>query len=613
MVSSDTPATATAPTTTSMDLQGDSSPRAVTIHVLSPSLPPPSRVTLRDVPLETTVAQLRTRISLSLPHQPEPATQRLIYLGRVLVNDSSTLSETFGPVEQSEHSIHLVLPPSASPASQHASGSAALPSSNAVGSLLASHMAAINHAMHQAAGNGHPQVQHVATHAQPFSAAQVRLGPSSALNGVASGHASDEFSILERELEKAENEVDHNLIPSHENLYHLRRRIEQQQHQLGLPQMHPDSVSASHDFGALLQRVEALYRRIDGLPSNQSGRLGQPLHNLHSNQQVYLTTAADGRQCLIIPPSASSSSSSSFSSPAPLLRPNLPLNVISSTFANSIRPPSETLHHDHADAHDRFAGNPAPNRADNGHARGPNPAIILQNALNQRAANLQPHRRPQNILAASFVTRIWLFVRLYFFIYMTTNSGSWARIFMVTGAVLVALFSESTIPERLHNALVVPVQQHLERLTHMGGPADLARPAAGAGAGPAAGGNARNDGPGELWASIRRIERAVVLLLASLIPGIGERQVEARNAAEAEAERQRQEEQQQQQQRLLEQEREQQDQQQGQQPQEENAAQAETQDAPQSIGAAHEVASADTTNTAGPSEHLQSEEPTTAA
>lgn len=56
---------------------------------------------MNDLPLEATVGELRARITQSLPSQPPPATQRLIYRGRPLTNDSQMLSEILGSVEVS--------------------------------------------------------------------------------------------------------------------------------------------------------------------------------------------------------------------------------------------------------------------------------------------------------------------------------------------------------------------------------------------------------------------------------------------------------------------------------------------------------------------------------
>ncbi len=85
--------------TTAAGDQGDINSRTVTLHILCPSQPIPGRFTLNDLPLETTIGELRARITQSLPSQPPPAAQRLIYRGRPLTTDSQMLSEILGSVE----------------------------------------------------------------------------------------------------------------------------------------------------------------------------------------------------------------------------------------------------------------------------------------------------------------------------------------------------------------------------------------------------------------------------------------------------------------------------------------------------------------------------------
>lgn len=75
----------------------NASPAYVALHVLSPSLPPPSRFTLNDLPRATTIAGLKTRISQSIPSQPSLENQRLIYRGRPLVNHHDTLEGILEP------------------------------------------------------------------------------------------------------------------------------------------------------------------------------------------------------------------------------------------------------------------------------------------------------------------------------------------------------------------------------------------------------------------------------------------------------------------------------------------------------------------------------------
>lgn len=83
--------------------------RTITIHILSPSLPAPNRFTINDLPIETTVGELRARITQALPSQPAPSTQRLIYQGRPLLNNTQMLSEVLGTVEVGLHPLQLQL------------------------------------------------------------------------------------------------------------------------------------------------------------------------------------------------------------------------------------------------------------------------------------------------------------------------------------------------------------------------------------------------------------------------------------------------------------------------------------------------------------------------
>ena len=68
-----------------------SSSQAFVLHVLCPSLPPPNRFTFNDLTPPTTVAGLKARISQSLPGQPSPEIQRLIYRGKPLSSDGILL------------------------------------------------------------------------------------------------------------------------------------------------------------------------------------------------------------------------------------------------------------------------------------------------------------------------------------------------------------------------------------------------------------------------------------------------------------------------------------------------------------------------------------------
>lgn len=148
-------------------------------------------------------------------------------------------------------------------------------------------------------------------------------------------------------------------------------------------------------------------------------------------------------------------------------------------------------------------------------------AAAVQNAVRQAVLN-RPNRgnNIEHNGLARHMRRIWLFTRLWFFCYLTSAPGTWRRYIFVTLALLATFLSETDIPQRFFRSVVSPAQRHLEGLAHAGGPLD-----------PSA--HAANGAPGVgIWDQVRRLERSVVLLLASLVPGLGERQVQARHAAE---------------------------------------------------------------------------------
>lgn len=170
---------------------------------------------------------------------------------------------------------------------------------------------------------------------------------------------------------------------------------------------------------------------------------------------------------------------------------------------------------------------PARNDVD---ALGMVPNNVLHNVVRQAVLNHQPARN--NDQFAQNLRRFWLFMRLYFFCYLFTDSNTWERYLFVGLAAIFALFSESTITNSLFRVIVQPIQRHLEGLIHGEPPAQAQQ---GNGGTDDDGNNLReqNRAPAvPAQGSFRRMERAFALFIASLIPGLGERQVEVRNAAE---------------------------------------------------------------------------------
>ncbi|KAL8766290.1 MAG: hypothetical protein Q9209_006880 [Squamulea sp. 1 TL-2023] len=94
-----------------------STPKAQTIvlNVLSPSTEEvPKRLTFSDIPTSTTVRELKERIRNTVPAQPALLRQRLIYQGKVLASDETSLKDAFGQEainKEEPLSLHLVLSP----------------------------------------------------------------------------------------------------------------------------------------------------------------------------------------------------------------------------------------------------------------------------------------------------------------------------------------------------------------------------------------------------------------------------------------------------------------------------------------------------------------------
>ncbi|KAJ5226310.1 hypothetical protein N7468_007535 [Penicillium chermesinum] len=163
-----------------------------------------------------------------------------------------------------------------------------------------------------------------------------------------------------------------------------------------------------------------------------------------------------------------------------------------------------------------------PNAAVNDVNITPNARPLQPNAANQRQID------PLRAGGAIIFRNLFQCIRLFFFVYLFSDPGTWTRYLLVIGSLLVIVLGETELYQAVHSLLIAPFHRYLERLTHVGGPDQ--QPA--------------NNQPHGAIPHFRRFQlesfalgRALILLLTSLIPGVGERQVEARNAAEAERQR----------------------------------------------------------------------------
>jgi hypothetical protein len=185
-----------------------------------------------------------------------------------------------------------------------------------------------------------------------------------------------------------------------------------------------------------------------------------------------------------------------------------------------------------------------------------------------------PHANPgAGALGAQVGPLLWLVVRLAGFVwFFTAGNNSWSRFLMLTALSFIVFLYNVGIFNGIAEQLWGPIRRHIEALIPLAGPEAALVPAANAAAIPqqpdpdvppppvneAGSGRGRGElDPAEvaarlleerrradgnwLMAQIRRAEHAALLFLASLVPGVGERHIAAREAEAnaAEAERQR--------------------------------------------------------------------------
>lgn len=129
-------------------------------------------------------------------------------------------------------------------------------------------------------------------------------------------------------------------------------------------------------------------------------------------------------------------------------------------------------------------------------------------------------RRRRLIVRGSTLVRAiratWLFVRLYFFCYILSDSGTWLRLFLVVLSIAWACLSEVEIPHHIRRAIFIPLEDHIHDLLPADpGPPQPHRPR-------------QNAGPNyitDLLQRHRTLARGIVLFFSSFIPAVSERQI----------------------------------------------------------------------------------------
>lgn len=593
----------------------------LSLRILSPSFESNQRLSFENLALSTTIGDVKNLITPLAPNNPPPDQQRLIYRGRPLLNNSSTLESVLEPPLLSVHTLHLVLPPRP----ELSNGIYVAPDSG----LRYRNVSNIspNRSQPILTGPGAPDAtrtgrDHTATNTQ-FQPPRQNSGtpPVSGLNGppiqpsIPSGFGQPvgEESMrqaLEQHRRRAEElnmVVDRarTLINSHTTRMRIQGPNITRSENIGQFQIPPLVSHTAVTSGPNAQAPTASSFNIHNAPNNpvsqsliiahitsqimllelevQRGmapsiesiasarsqlyaildaRYRQPtaastgveveallLRLQHVNTRAYQIrhseyvrslAAVNGNRAGAVPRSPQSSEYYIITTPS-----GEQMMLTPSTPSTSQQANTETI--------PVFPDQPQPARGNEINGLGVVPNNVMHNVVREAVLNQQPIRADANANANNGqfgrnVRRCWLFMRLYFFIYLFTEPRTFVRILFVLGAGLIAILSESSIMSRLFNFFIQPIQRHFEGLIHGEGPAA-------AGQGDANNTNSNNDndsndrtnhrgGPTRgAQQGLRRIERAVALFVASLIPGLGERQVEVRNAAEEAARNARQQEQ----------------------------------------------------------------------
>lgn len=81
---------------TDFPTEGSQEVLGFTLVVVSPSVGVPGPLTFAQLPITTSVKELKARLRDVLPSKPADESQRLIHRGRMLARDTETMVEIFG-------------------------------------------------------------------------------------------------------------------------------------------------------------------------------------------------------------------------------------------------------------------------------------------------------------------------------------------------------------------------------------------------------------------------------------------------------------------------------------------------------------------------------------
>ncbi|KAM5436279.1 hypothetical protein MferCBS31731_005972 [Microsporum ferrugineum] len=600
----------------------------IVLHVVSPSFDAQRRITFNDLPLSTTISEVKAKITQELPSRPPPESQRLIYRGKPLSDNNQVLKHIVEPSDTLVYSMHLVLPPSTSSiptfkprgvssASGVLSDNDTRPNTlryrNSQGSI---EIAPRN----RTAGQFTPLQDHAISRLNEEERTQSQSQERSPINTTTLSHHSHQFNpttgiwgrIGQNTLQDSRVSpttftspqnlgsvppVRNPLAPnqplnqplrplSDQPLQHLRSHNGLSEAALPVQRTasHPptqpaqihrtststlDSESRRYQLGLVVRNIitmesqlqAGIIPRVDEISAARS-QLYQHLDQQHRSlleprdvpiegwimRVSTLATRAD--QLRLLRARNLNSTPSQRTSPTTMMTSNIsrhtPYLVVSpSGYQGVLLPPTDSLPASISRATTTHFLPPAIPFAPNGITR----HINVNRPLNPDL--LRVRRRHSVVIRGATLVKViralWLFIRLYFFCYILSDSGTWFRVFLVTLSIAWACLSETDIPQQVRRAIFNPLRRHVEGLLPVqpgltqpprrrqdhendlqGRRASRAFPRDHNEEEP----QGRNAQTGILQRN-RGLERGIALFFASLIPGISEQQIAAMNAANA--------------------------------------------------------------------------------
>lgn len=287
-------------------------------------------------------------------------------------------------------------------------------------------------------------------------------------------------------------------------------------------------------------RASAMQRGLDArLQATAEQVAAQRATRLSEDSSVYVLSSPAGPQALLVSPSGLFSTSWLMAA----VPTEHPMGLPEPPILNTGQTPAANVQQAHNNAIQLAHPNP------NGPQQVNVPHPPQEHQPQEQAPN--PARDIVRILIP-LGGHLWLLVRLFGFVYFFTHGASWHRTILLSLVAFLLFVAQTGLFQPLLQTMWGPIRRHAEALLPLAGNEQPQRNEEPAAANANATGTERSNRdptPQEaaerllrereaqdgnfVRLSLRRLERAVALFVASLVPGVGERHIAAREAAEA--------------------------------------------------------------------------------